>query len=181
MIDLTKKSLPDTVSVCGEDFPVYTDFRIWLRFCIEFEKWDKDGTLDISYLFRGVQPTFYCLEDYSSIFAFAFPKNICPHGDSGGEKILDFEVDSDYIYDAFLQQYGIDLLDIEHLHWFKFKALLNGIGKPTRLYEIMGYRSYNGKDKDMQSIKSVWELPVEETAEEKVIRDKFDDFFEPEP
>ena len=32
MIDLTEKSLPNTIQVQGRDFSIHTDFRIWMRF-----------------------------------------------------------------------------------------------------------------------------------------------------
>ena len=39
------------------------------------------------------------------------------------KQVYSYEYDAKYIYSAFLDQYGIDLNDIEYLHWFKFKAL----------------------------------------------------------
>lgn len=56
-------------------------------------------------------------------------------------KIYDFDYDADYIYSAFLSQYSIDLQDIEYLHWWKFKAMFNGLNSNNKIVEIMGYRS----------------------------------------
>lgn len=86
-------------------------------------------------------------------------------------------MDSDYIYAAFLSQYNIDLIEIEYLHYHKFKALLNGISKPTRLYEIMGYRTYSGKDKDLAHVKQAWALPELLTDEEKEAEREFNEYF----
>ncbi len=36
MLDLTQKSLPNAISVGGRDFSVNTDFRIWMRFAMEY-------------------------------------------------------------------------------------------------------------------------------------------------
>lgn len=185
MINLTKKSLPDTVTVNGRDFAINTDFRIWMRFSIEFEEWQQNGyrgVLDISYLFKDELPGFTSVEDYKGILKFAFPDNIVPRqSHSSGEKILFYQYDGDYIYSAFLQQYGIDLLNIKELHWLKFNALLNGLIN-TKLTEIMEYRSYNGeKVKDMDSqyrrIKEMWMPPMEMTEEEKEEEDKFNNYF----
>lgn len=67
--------------------------------------------------------------------------------------VFDYEEDSELIYSAFMQTYGIDLIEEQgKLHWFKFKALLNGIPDNTRLTQVIGYRSYNPSD-DKKSYK----------------------------
>lgn len=60
---------------------------------------------------------------------------------SSSTKIYDFDYDADYIYSAFLSQYSIDLQDTEYLHWWKFKAMFNGLNSNNKIVEIMGYRS----------------------------------------
>ena len=55
MLDLTQKSLPNAISVGGRDFSVNTDFRIWMRFAMEYREWSlSDGKtpLDIRYLLK---------------------------------------------------------------------------------------------------------------------------------
>lgn len=32
MIDLTKKALPNTITVDGRAYSIYTDFRVWMQF-----------------------------------------------------------------------------------------------------------------------------------------------------
>ena len=55
-------------------------------------------------------------------------------------QIYDFDFDDDYIYSAFLDQYGIDLQDAD-LHWWKFKALFKSLKEDNEIVKIMGYRS----------------------------------------
>lgn len=184
MIDLINRVLPNTVIVGGRPFSIYTDFRKWIQFCNEYELWksDKSQVLDFSYLFKNVVPAFYREEDMNGILYFAYPQNILPRVESSEFRVLDYIIDSDYIYSAFLQQYGIDLIDIEELHWHKFKALLNGLSDATKLSEIMGYRCYEEShaknEKELyQKLKSAWELPQIETEEEKEAEDKFNELF----
>ncbi len=182
MIDLIQKALPDTVEVGGEAFSIHTDFHTWMRFVVEFEYWDKKGELDISYLFKNAVPAFRHQHDYNSIMQFAYPINIVPKGDSSGKKILDYVVDSDYIYAAFYQQYGIDLMESD-MHWHKFRALLNGICEGTKLHEIMGYRSYTGekiKNQDdlYRRLRNSWELPVIEAEEDVEAEEEFNNYFD---
>lgn len=185
MMNLTKKSLPNTVRVGGRDFSIYTDYRIWLRFCIEFSNWQKSGMkneLDIKYLFKNELPTFYIPSDYDSILDFAFPKNVLPTSNDNdhGDQTLYFEYDGDYIYAAFFQQYGIDLVEVKDFHWHKFRALLNGITSPTKLYEIMGYRAYTGekhKEDIYMKLKDAWTPPIEPTEEDIKAEKEFEDYF----
>lgn len=62
--------------------------------------------------------------------------------------IYSFKYDDQFIYSAFLNQYGIDLQDIDYLHWWKFKAMFKSLKSDNKIVEIMGYRSM-----DLNSIK----------------------------
>lgn len=62
-------------------------------------------------------------------------------GDEDGLRAYDFDEDSGYIYAAFMQQYGIDLQDIQSMHWWKFRALFNSLNENTRIVKIMQYRT----------------------------------------
>ena len=48
-----------------------------------------------------------------------------------------FSQDAPYIYAAFKEQYGIDLLSQEKLHWWKFLALFESLGEETKMAKIM--------------------------------------------
>ena len=124
MMDLTRKALPNTVMVGGRAYSIYTDFRLWMRFEIAVSKLKRGETIDIAYLFKNEHPAF-C--DLRELFKFSRPESPLPRPISHSNVIaLDYELDADLIYAAFLGQYGIDLVDVTELHWHKFLALLNG-------------------------------------------------------
>ena len=90
------------------------------------------------------------------------------------KKIYSYEHDSDLIYTAFLDQYGLDLNEINYLHWFKFKAMFEGLKSDNKLCEIMGYRAIDvSKIKDKEEKKKYkklqreYALPDDRTDEEK--------------
>lgn len=90
------------------------------------------------------------------------------------KQIYSYEFDDNYIYSAFLQEYNIDLQDIEYLHWWKFKALFDGLNKDVKIVEIMGYRAIDLssiKDKDekarIKKMKNLYKLPDMRTQEQK--------------
>ena len=43
MIDLTKKGLPNVVTINGSPYSIYTDFRLWMRFENEVSRLKKQG------------------------------------------------------------------------------------------------------------------------------------------
>lgn len=159
MMDLTKKDLPNVVRIDGRPFSVYTDFRRWMRFEIEVGKLRKGEHIDISYLFINDMPE-YC--DMRELFAFSRPESPLPRSMGGSNAVLlDYELDADYIYSAFLGQYGIDLLEVKELHWHKFLALLKGLKADEMICRIMGYRAYEKSDsqKDIyEEQKRAWEI-----------------------
>ncbi len=90
------------------------------------------------------------------------------------KKIYSYEYDADYIYTAFLDQYRLDLNEIDYLHWFKFKAMFDGLKSDNKICEIMGYRAIDInkiKNKDEQKkykkLQKEWALPDDRTEEEK--------------
>lgn len=59
MIDLQKKGLPNSIqSLDGEPILLNTDFRLWIRFYEEFERFNNHviDEIDCSYLFVNEPP-----------------------------------------------------------------------------------------------------------------------------
>ena len=80
------------------------------------------------------------------------------------------------MFGLFVQLFsGIDLCDIEYLHWWKFQALFQSLKSNTRIVEIMGYRATDlneikNKDerKRIARMKQIYDLPTNLTREEKI-------------
>ena len=87
-------------------------------------------------------------------------------------KVYDFNYDSEYIYAAFLDQYGIDLEEIKYLHWWKFKALFNSLKDDNKIVKIMGYRGVKLntiKDEEhrkyYRKLQKIYALPISNNSE----------------
>lgn len=178
MLDLTRKSLPNTVSVGGSDFSIYTDFRPWMRFEIAVSKMKRGENIDVSYLFKNEMPV-RC--DLNELFVFSRPETPLPRDVYHKNVIaLDYEIDSDLIYSAFLGQYGIDLFEVKELHWHKFLALIRGLNDSTKLHEVMAYRCYeksDDKDRDIYAeMRRAWEIE-RKTEEDMREEEKFSKLF----
>lgn len=90
------------------------------------------------------------------------------------KQIYSYEFDDEYIYSAFMEQYGIDLNKIKYLHWWKFKALMGSLNDNVKFVKIMGYRNIeisSIKDKSMKQfykdMKKQYALPDMRSDEEK--------------
>lgn len=180
MMDLTQRGLPNVVMINGSPFSIYTDFRLWMRFEIEAGKLKQGQVIDISYLFKNDMPRYCNIPD---LYTFSRPYNPLPRqvGHQSDVITLDYELDSDLIYAAFLGQYGIDLVDIEELHWHKFLALLKGLNEDTRLREVMGYRCYEkstNSNRDIYAeLRRSWEIErITENDQEEI--DLFNSYFQ---
>lgn len=89
------------------------------------------------------------------------------------KRIYSYEFDAEYIFSAFMEQYGINL-NKKHMHWWEFKALFNSINENVLFSKIMSYRAMDIskiKDKDMKKyykkMKKTYALPDLRSEEEK--------------
>lgn len=84
--------------------------------------------------------------------------------------VLDFEEDGEYIYASFMQEYRLDLIDMQgKLSWRKFIALFDGLSEDTKIRRVMRIRSmdlpeYTGKNQkqiqDITELKAYYALPI---------------------
>lgn len=87
--------------------------------------------------------------------------------------VYSYEYDAGSIYAAFLSQYGIDLVEIPFLHWWKFKALFHALDENLEFMKIMRYRAVDitkipKEQKDFyRKMKQIYALPDNRTEEEK--------------
>lgn len=148
MANIILDILPETVDIDGIEYRINSDFRI----SILFELLMQDDELGKRQkLVQGLQlyypeiPHNVTMAVDKMIWFYRCGKETGNggHGSGSGraKQIYSFEYDDDYIYAAFLEQYGIDLQDIEELHWWKFRALFRGLSEDTEFVKIMGYRS----------------------------------------
>ncbi|MBR4874661.1 MAG: hypothetical protein IKU87_02435 [Clostridia bacterium] len=177
---LFTKELPRVISVCGEDFEINTDFKVW----IEFDRLMTESSLSDSDKIAKILNL--CLKDkilpkrldetLFSLFKFYSCFEDEKSGSKGKEKkskrVISFSHDAPYIYSAFYGQYGIDLLS-SNLHWFCFRALLDGLTDEHKLISIIGYRKAELSDvKDakrrafLKKMKAVYSLPDRRTEEQ---------------
>lgn len=169
-MNLKEKGCPDALQAFGQVFTINTDFRVWLRYPSVLSD-------DLSLVFPKKAPPI-TQDVVDQLDEFYNPTCVVPKSEesAGGVQLVDWDVDANLIFAAFMQAYGIDLTEAD-LHWHKFKALFDALPEETLLVKVMQYRGYKGSDKDMKALQRTWELPVKLTEEEQEQLDEFDKYF----
>lgn len=173
MIDLTKNRLPEAVEVDGNLYPVHTSFKFWLTFQKNLKN-KNTPPADFDFMYTGEKPRDK-IKSLAALILFCDPPHILPRSQNDSGNALDYEIDADYIFAAFMERYGIDLVESD-MHWYKFNALLCGL-HDTKLNEIIGYRAYENKSgkqdaysRQMEKLKAAWELPLESDEEDEDLK-----------
>ena len=183
LIDL----VPDSVDIGGEEVKINSDFRTSILFelLIQDESIPEEERLYLALkLYYENIPEDADIEQYVDRMLWFYRggktiEEIKIKGSSGkSNRIYDYDIDAEYIYSAFMEQYGIDLQDIEYLHWWKFKALFTSLNENTQMAKIMQYRSIdlnkidNKEEKERyRKLKKIYELPKYTTEEEKELKE----------
>lgn len=177
LIDL----LPTSVEIDSIEYEINSNFRISMLFEIlmqDYELNEEDKIIQTLQLYYPVIPQnvneaieqllwFYrCGKD---------TKESSGRGKGKNSQIYSFDYDDDYIYSAFLDQYNIDLQDVDYLHWWKFKAMFKSLKEDNEIVKIMGYRAMDIskiKDKEQKefyrNMKKLYEIPISESEKEKI-------------
>ena len=170
-------ALPKTVWIGGTEFAIETDYRAALRFTRLMQEPAPDWIkMDIALqIFFGDAPVENVPEAARAMMDFyRGGKPESQTETKNAKRTYDFAWDAEYIYAAFLQQYGIDLQSVSYLHWWKFRALFAGLSEDTQIMKIMGYRAIEitsampkEQKRRYQRLKQMYALPDNRTEEEK--------------
>ncbi len=117
--------LPESVAENGEEFAVNSDFRVILRIFRMLgdpEVNEEDKPCILRRLFYIGRKPDKAEDGFEWFISCGREK-----GEPGGERDFDYEQDAAEIYSAFRQVYGIDLMDVEKLHWWRFLPMLEGL------------------------------------------------------
>lgn len=174
--------LPIAVEIDNKNYEINSDFRTSILFELLMQDSSigaEDKIITALELYYPVIPENINEAIERMLWFYRCGKEITSSKGNGKGKsvtqIYSFEHDDDYIYAAFMDQYNIDLQDIEYLHWWKFKAMFKSLKEDNEIVKIMGYRSM-----DLSKIKSkeekayykkmqeLYKLPMPKDEQEKL-------------
>ncbi|MBE1302938.1 hypothetical protein G4W71_02600 [Clostridium botulinum] len=178
LIDL----VPTTIEIEDVEYEINSDFRTSILFELlmqDNELSEEDKIIQALQLYYSVIPHNINLAVDKMLWFYRCGKDMIPSKGSGKGKgvtqIYSFEYDDDYIYSAFLDQYRIDLQDIEYLHWWKFKAMFKALREDNEIVKIMGYRSMDLskiKDKEEKNyyrkMQELYKIPIAKDEKDKL-------------
>lgn len=182
------ESLPESVCISGREYKIITDFREWIRFSDMLKSDITDGfkMMFTKEMFLNALPEpFDFVEILNAFTSFLVMREVqmpisAPTDNEKSKSNLSYEYDAPYIISAFLRDYGIDLLDIPYLHWWKFKMLLDGLDEKNQIKERVYYRDVDAskiQDKEERKrvlrVKRVIALPESVYVADEEIGDAF--------
>lgn len=179
--------LPESwIDESGMEYRIETDFRIGIQICMiqddpELSRQEKaEETIKLLFIDSipgDVQKIEECI---------AFFLNGWFHDNESSKKehrrLMDFDVDQWRIYSAFKQQYGIELDEVEYMHFWKFMGMLSSLNECvyTRVIDIRQRKFRPKMDKEerqsLEEAKEIYELAQIRSAEEKTENANLYDF-----
>lgn len=169
---LLTKELPGWVDVGGVAHPINTDFRAG----IEFETLIQKGGcnyFELLTLFFGEQIPHDYKNALQSVMLFYSCGELPEKKESPKSKrqAYSFEADSTAIYADFWRYYKINLWE-DSLHWWIFRALLEGLPEKSKFKQRVYYRTCDLKDLSKNERKRILrirkQIAIEDTASPKM-------------
>lgn len=178
LIDL----LPTKIEIDSKEYEINSNFRTSILFelLMQDKSIENENKIPMALqLYYPVIPKNINEAIEKMLWFYRCGKDIRKSKGNGKRKsvtqVYSFEHDNEYIYAAFMDQYNIDLQDIEYLHWWKFKAMFNGLKEDNQIKRIMGYRSMDLskiKDKEQKAyykkMQRLYEIPISKDEKEKI-------------
>lgn len=176
-MNILTDALPDCVELSGSPVHIRADHRSCIRAIVALL--DNDVLEESAAVLVALQAFYPDIpervgweEAFSAMMAFLqgapvppLPGQKSKEGSGTTERAYSFLYDQEAIYAAFWQQYHIDLTH-DTLHWWAFRALLNGL-HDNHMAEIMHIRTAreepgmtSEQKKQLRKDKAYWKLPA---------------------
>lgn len=148
MVKITAE-LPRFITIGGAAYAINTDYRIMADFEKKIEDADmSDKTAFAQVLSETVSALFIEVPKAETqqiieglLWYYRCGKELrnVPQTPRSNKRYYDYDEDADYIYAAFMQQYGDNLIT-SHMHWWEFRAKFISLTEDTEFVKIMQYR-----------------------------------------
>ena len=145
-MNILTTELPKTVDINGVRTPINTDFRASIQFETAILAGEKDEEKLLGFYFDEIPKDK--AEALQAIELFFCCGNIPKGKDRATRKTAQaysFEDDASAIFADFWNVYNIDL-SAEGLHWWAFRALLEGLPEKSEFKQRIYYRTVESKD-----------------------------------
>lgn len=145
---------PTKTIIDGKEYDLCTDFRVCLNIILAYEDKELLDSDKIEILLENL----YGKDNIPENIEKAIEKGLlfldCGEIDenkstteSNGARLYSFSKDAKYIYSAIKQTHGIDLENIEYLHWWKFVYLFLDLNPECFFCKMLDLRNKKRKNK----------------------------------
>lgn len=185
---------PEFIEIDDRQYKINTDYRVALA-CFRaiednsindiartiavvsllFGKEKENGDIEVPE-FSDLRQVIIKIEKYLS----------CGNKESKNNTIrdMDFEYDRSYITASFMSDYHLDLEQVEHMHWWKFCELLNGLTencilskvREIRNIDLEDYKDEKTRNKILKAMDNV-KLPAKLSMQEEEAINEFENLF----
>lgn len=181
MIHPLYDALPCSVAFEEKRYPVVTDFHDWIAFfdMLQDDNYTAQERMACAMSWYLARPPCDTKTAYDLLIRFASCDDL-PHAGKGQEEqsgkrpLISYRYDAAYFIGDFLRFYQIDLTQ-SHLHWYKFRMLLEALPDESSIKQRAAYRGIDlSKIKDRkqrnQILKiqnTIW-IPQDEMSAEQI-------------
>lgn len=171
------EKMPTTVIVNGKPVRIRTDFRDYISLLDMLKDKDINSTDKLlilnEYFLDDVEISQTAIDALCDFVIADFSdEEVGQTKKMRRKNLFSFSVDYPYILSAFLRDYGIDLINIAYLHWWKFRMLFDGLSEDNEIKKRIMYRGIDLNEvkdpeekKRIQKIKKLIELKQEELTD----------------
>lgn len=170
-MNLFYEDYPTSVFVNGEEIPIVTDFREYVKLIDmlkseELTPCEKMGFLsqyfklppeDMEIAVEALSD-FVTMKDFYNLYKEGSADNYQEEGgnEEVRKEVYSFAIDYPFIFSAFLHDYGINIRTIPYMHWWEFRMLFSGLSESTEIKQRIMYRSMDtSKIKDKEERRRV--------------------------
>lgn len=150
MINPLYEKFPEYVVIDGKKYRIITDFREYIKL-LELLRDEQIETSDKYYLimqwFLDIPKASFkkCLDALANFMTMESEQEESTEDNEGKaeskKQVLSYTQDAPFILSGFLECYGIDLQQVDYMHWWKFQILIEGMNEDCELKKRMSYRS----------------------------------------
>lgn len=141
----------------GKKVKINTDYRVALK-CLKAinddDLNDIERTIAVVCLLFGTEVD---VVDYgeaikkANIFLCCGKKNL---SNENTEIVMDFEQDDEYIRTSIRTDYGINLNEVDYMHWWEYNELIHGLTEKSILNRVINIRQMDETDYKDSKIRS---------------------------
>lgn len=165
-MNLFYEDYPTTVFIAGEEVPIVTDFREYVKLIDMLKTGELDPYEKMEFLLqyflvqpKNIEMAVDALTEFVTMEGFNNPGTeasaVVGREEYGCEEpqkdVYSFKIDYPFILSGFLQDYGINIRTIPYMHWWEFRMLFSGLSEKTEIKQRIMYRSIDlSKIKDKE-------------------------------